>query len=120
MIKRHGAASIRQNSTDIPRRPSPAASRSSLSLPSRGELYKQGKRLRDKSPRQSHALWEAPPHRPDPLSLLEKSCQGRIPEVKLSPAQRLPWLSTIILPGAFKSPPENRSGNTQALGAQVR
>ena len=45
------------------------------------ELYEKGKRLRDKCPRQSHAAWQAPPNRPDPLSLLVQSSKGRIPQL---------------------------------------
>jgi hypothetical protein len=40
-----------------------------------------GKGLREKCARESHADWQAPPDRPDPLSLLEQSSQGRIPEL---------------------------------------
>ena len=40
-----------------------------------------GKRLRDKCPRGSHAGWKAPHDRRDPLSLLEASNKGRIPEL---------------------------------------
>ena len=45
------------------------------------ELYAEGKRLRDKSPRASHAEWKPPRNRPDPLLLLKKSSEGRIPEL---------------------------------------
>jgi len=40
-----------------------------------------GKSLREKCPRRSHALWKAPPNRPDPLRLLEQSNEGRIREL---------------------------------------
>jgi len=43
-----------------------------------------------------------------------------MPKVKLSAAQALPWLSIISLPGPLRPPPVNLSGNTQALGANVR
>jgi uncharacterized protein (DUF2252 family) len=49
--------------------------------PSRNELYEMGKSLRDKCPRQDHAVWSAPAHRPDPLVLLEESSTGRIPQL---------------------------------------
>jgi uncharacterized protein (DUF2252 family) len=52
-----------------------------VSFPSLDQLYKEGKRLRDKCPRQSHAAWKAPLNRPDPISLLEKSSEGRIPQL---------------------------------------
>src|SRR5262245_12266567 len=42
------------------------------------------------------------------------------PTTQLSPAQRLPSLSNIILPGALRPPPLNLSGMTQALGAKLR
>jgi len=35
-------------------------------------------------------------------------------------AQALPALSNISLPGALNPPPANLSGNTHALGANVR
>ena len=50
-------------------------------LPSAAELRAAGKSLRDKCPRQSHAAWKAPHDRPDPVALVEKSSQGRIPEL---------------------------------------
>jgi uncharacterized protein (DUF2252 family) len=40
-----------------------------------------GKSLRAKCPRQSHAVWQAPDGRPDPLQLLEESNKGRIPQL---------------------------------------
>ena len=40
-----------------------------------------GKSLREKRPRNSHAVWKAPHDRPDPVRLLEESNQGRIPEL---------------------------------------
>jgi uncharacterized protein (DUF2252 family) len=52
-----------------------------ISLPSPDELYKQGKKLRDKCPRQSHAVWKPPASRPDPIALLEESSQGRLPQL---------------------------------------
>ena len=42
------------------------------------ELYAEGKRLRDKCPRTSHAEWKLPKNRPDPLFLLEESSKGRM------------------------------------------
>lgn len=49
--------------------------------PSRSDLYAMGKSLRDKCPRDSHAIWKAPAKRPDPLKLLEESYEGRIPQL---------------------------------------
>jgi uncharacterized protein (DUF2252 family) len=45
------------------------------------ELIAMGKSLREKCPRASHAVWQAPPNRPDPLELLEESSRGRIPQL---------------------------------------
>ena len=42
------------------------------------ELYAEGRRLRVKCPRGSHAVWQAPANRPEPISLLAHSSQGRI------------------------------------------
>ncbi len=49
------------------------------STPSRDELYAEGKSLREKCPRQTHAVWERPSDRAEPLQLLEESNKGRIP-----------------------------------------
>ena len=45
------------------------------------ELYAEGKKLREKCPRTSHAEWKPPKNRPDPLSQLKESSKGRIPEL---------------------------------------
>lgn len=45
------------------------------------ELYAEGKNLRHKCPRHSHAEWKAPQNRSDPLQLLKESGKGRIPEL---------------------------------------
>jgi uncharacterized protein (DUF2252 family) len=44
-------------------------------------LYAIGKSLRDKCPRQNHAVWQAPDNRLDPLVLIEESNKGRIPQL---------------------------------------
>ena len=49
--------------------------------PSRAELYEMGKSLRDKCPRTSHAAWQRPADRPDPIVLLEESSKGRIQQL---------------------------------------
>ena len=51
------------------------------SHPTREELYAMGKSLRDKCPRQTHAVWQAADNRPDPLALMEESNKGRIPQL---------------------------------------
>ncbi len=49
--------------------------------PTLDELYAMGKSLREKCPRQDHAVWQPPANRPDPLELIEQSNQGRIEEL---------------------------------------
>jgi uncharacterized protein (DUF2252 family) len=47
----------------------------------RNERYEMGKQLRKTCPRSSHAQWEAPVGRQDPLDLLLVSEKGRIPDL---------------------------------------
>jgi uncharacterized protein (DUF2252 family) len=49
--------------------------------PTHDELLAMGKSLREKCPRKSHAAWQTPADRPDPLALLEESSKGRIPHL---------------------------------------
>lgn len=63
------------------RQPAPKGTTAFKHPPGRAELYAMGKSLRDKCPRASHAVWQAPAKRPDPLALLEESSKGRIPEL---------------------------------------
>ncbi|MCI0366130.1 MAG: DUF2252 domain-containing protein [Phycisphaerales bacterium] len=42
------------------------------------ELHEMGKSLRSKCPRGSHAVWQAPDNRPDPVALVQESSKGRI------------------------------------------
>src|SRR6516164_2344000 len=48
---------------------------------SHAEQRTMGKRLRGKCPRSLHATWKAPADRPDPVSLVEASDKGRVPEL---------------------------------------
>ena len=48
---------------------------------SRKDLYAAGKALRDKCPRTSHAGWEAPHARRDPVELVLEAEKGRMPEL---------------------------------------
>lgn len=48
---------------------------------SRAERISSGKRLRDQVPRRTHAQWQPPAHRRDPIEILEASNQGRLPEL---------------------------------------
>ena len=45
------------------------------------ERAARGKGTRAEVPRSSHAEWEPPPHRPDPVELLEEQAQTRVPEL---------------------------------------
>ena len=45
------------------------------------ELYAEGKSLREKCPRKSHAEWKPSGNRPNPLRLLKESSKGRIPKL---------------------------------------
>ena len=47
----------------------------------RNERYKAGKQMREACPRSSHAQWEAPANRPDPVDLIKESNKGRIPNL---------------------------------------
>ena len=64
-----------------PLRVSLATKRSLAPRRSLDEVYEEGKRLRDKCPRQMHATWKASVSRPDPVSLLVQSSKGRIPQL---------------------------------------
>lgn len=48
---------------------------------SRDERIAAGKQLREQLPRQQHGKWQASNDRRDPVEILEKSNQGRIPEL---------------------------------------
>jgi uncharacterized protein (DUF2252 family) len=64
-------------------RSTPAASDQPVSTKglSRAELYALGKQLRDACPRDSHAGWEPPRARPDPVQLLLEAEKGRLPDL---------------------------------------
>jgi uncharacterized protein (DUF2252 family) len=51
------------------------------SRPSRSELIARGENLRKKCPRSSHAIWEPPLNRPDPVQMVLQGDQGRIPQL---------------------------------------
>jgi len=48
---------------------------------SQAELAAMGKALREKCPRTSHAEWKPPHDRPDPVRLVLKADEGRLPEL---------------------------------------
>jgi uncharacterized protein (DUF2252 family) len=82
MIKRHqGRISSPGITEKLPGHAVTVAKRSFAGNPSRAELYQRGKALRDKCPRQSHAIWKAHMSRPDPVALLEESSKGRVPNL---------------------------------------
>jgi uncharacterized protein (DUF2252 family) len=54
---------------------------SDVQLHSRSDRQAAGKALRQAVPRSAHGEWHLPSDRPDPISLLEKSNQGRIPDL---------------------------------------
>ena len=49
--------------------------------PSIKERTKAGKALREKVSRNSHKEWTAPANRPDPIDILQRADQGRLPEL---------------------------------------
>jgi len=49
--------------------------------PTRAELRARGEALRKECPRSSHAAWDPPADRPDPVDLVERGNAGRIPEL---------------------------------------
>ena len=48
---------------------------------SRAQRFAMGKSLRERCPRASHAAWQPPADRPDPVSLVLKADEGRLPEL---------------------------------------
>jgi uncharacterized protein (DUF2252 family) len=75
MARINNATSLRSH------KPTSSTIRPLAALPSLDQLYEEGKRLREKCSRQSHAIWKAPANRPDPVSMLEKGSSGRIPHL---------------------------------------
>ena len=51
------------------------------SHPTRAERHAMGKNLREKCPRASHAVWQSAADRADPVSLVLKADEGRVPEL---------------------------------------
>ena len=49
--------------------------------PTHEEQLAMGRALRDKCPRSSHAGWQPPSDRADPLVLLQESSKGRMPQL---------------------------------------
>ncbi len=64
----------------LPPRPVPArAEPTGYAAP--GDRAARGKSCRSKAPRSSHAAWEPPPDRRDPIALLEEQAAERVPEL---------------------------------------
>lgn len=81
--------------------------------PSQSKLYAAGKALRDKCPRTSHAGWNAPHGRPDPVQLVLQADMGRMPELLpqkhrtavCSAGNGTDVRSDVGSPGSDKNPP---------------
>jgi uncharacterized protein (DUF2252 family) len=54
------------------------AKKTATSIRSREERLAEGRALRDKTSRRSHASWKAPANRPDPVAILMDSNKGRL------------------------------------------
>jgi hypothetical protein len=52
-----------------------------IAHPSRADRLAMGKALRDKCPRDTHAAWKPPHNRPDPVRLVLKAGEGRLPDL---------------------------------------
>ena len=74
-------ATRHKSSNTKSRRSSSVTKRSFLSRPSLAELRAMGRKLRDKCPRQSHADWNPPNDRPDPVAFVKESDKGRIAQL---------------------------------------
>src|SRR5215468_2730058 len=69
---------LQKPSQERSRRASSVIAHSLVPRQSLDDLYEEGKSLRKKCPRKSHAIWKPPPNRPDPVRLLDESNKGRI------------------------------------------
>ena len=74
-------APLARTSRNLPRPLQPRTKVPLLSPSSFEEQYAEGKSLRDKCSRKVHGEWKVADGRPDPVSLLEQSSKGRIPEL---------------------------------------
>ncbi len=65
-----------------PRKQAPIESSPAFrSHPTHEELRALGKSLREKCPRDGHAVWKTPNDRPDPIALMEEANKGRMPQL---------------------------------------
>jgi uncharacterized protein (DUF2252 family) len=74
-------AKAKQTSKPDSQTPVTASSPSFTPHPAPAERYAMGKSLREKCPRASHAAWQPAADRPDPVSLVLKADEGRVPEL---------------------------------------
>ncbi len=65
-------------SSKIKKQKNPENNKASIHHLPYSERYERGKQLRESCPRSSHAKWEEPAKRPDPINLLLESEKGRI------------------------------------------
>ena len=72
---------VRESAMQDPQQPVTASSPAFQSHPTRKERYAMGKSLREKCPRASHAAWQPAADRAEPVSLVLKTDEGRIPEL---------------------------------------
>ncbi len=70
-----------QSSADAANHSDPGNIKLSICHAPRSERYEMGKQLRKTCPRSSHAKWQAPVKRRDPIELLLASEEGRIPDL---------------------------------------
>lgn len=71
----------KQDLADVGSQADPGKIKLSIHHAPRNERYEMGKQLRKACPRSSHATWQAPAKRPDPIDLLLASEKGRIPDL---------------------------------------
>jgi uncharacterized protein (DUF2252 family) len=84
------------------------------------ERAARGKAARAEVPRTSHADWEPPPHRPDPVDLLEEQAQSRVPElVPIRYGRMLVSPFTFYRGGAYLMASDLAGGPRTGIHAQL-
>jgi uncharacterized protein (DUF2252 family) len=84
------------------------------------ERAARGKAARAEVPRRSHAEWEPPLHRPDPVELLEEQAQSRVPElVPIRYGRMLVSPFTFYRGGAYLMASDLAGGPRSGLHAQL-
>ena len=110
---------LQKPSQERSRRASPVTARSFVPRPSLDDLYEEGKSLRKKCPRKSHAVWKQPHDRPDPVRLLQESNKGRIPQLIPIRHGRMMQTPFTFYRGAALNMAADL-GSTPATGLQVQ